>query len=172
MDRVLRIFALFGCVWCSRRIGLWLILRITGSVPATGTAIEPTPNQNLGCTRNGGFGIGLAAVGLLLAGAVAAIPSITRDRTCHKMFRDGRTSIGPQASLDLQIAIDDWPKLTKMFEQFGNEHQLSFRDAGENRRTLCWYWPLASAEKTKSTSRPSMSIGRTRITHPSFPGAE
>jgi hypothetical protein len=74
-------------------------------------------------------GTALAAVAIALAALVVAIPSITKDRTCHNMLRDGRSSVRPQLNVDLQIAIEDWPKLIRQFEDFGKTHALSFRNS-------------------------------------------
>jgi hypothetical protein len=76
----------------------------------------------------------VASVGLavMLAAGVFAIPAITRDRTCHNMFRNGGTSIVPQVRMDLQIEMADWPRLTELFERFATAHDLSFRNSSQD----------------------------------------
>lgn len=77
----------------------------------------------------------LAVVALAAAasGIALALPEITKDRTCHNMFRDGRTSVSPVLSIDLNAPHGDWPKLAAVMEQVGRRHQLSFRDASLSR---------------------------------------
>jgi hypothetical protein len=45
------------------------------------------------------------------------------------VLRD-RDSISPQVSMELPIAADDLPKLTKVIQDFAGAHKLSFRDVG------------------------------------------
>lgn len=71
----------------------------------------------------------LAVAALLLTGGVLAIPSMMADRTCHNLLRDGRNGIGPQIRAYLQLNLEDWPRLTKVVEDFGIKHELSFRDS-------------------------------------------
>jgi hypothetical protein len=63
--------------------------------------------------------------------AMCAIPAITADRSCHNMFRDGRTSIGPVVHWDLEISDSEWPKLKELLESFATTHHLSFRDESD-----------------------------------------
>src|SRR5581483_6658270 len=79
-------------------------------------------------------GQALAAVGVMLAAGIFAIPSITKDRTCHNMFRDGnRTSIAPQETIELQLVEYRWPELRKLLADFRAAHNLSVRDSSETR---------------------------------------
>ena len=74
-----------------------------------------------------------AVIALLLTGGVAAIPAITKDRTCHNMFRDGRrTGVTPQARIGLEIDVEGWPKLIQTLQQFAAAHSLSFRNASKS----------------------------------------
>jgi len=75
-------------------------------------------------------GIGMALFGLVAAGTIFALPTITMDRSCHNMARDGRTSIKPKLHMALDIAMEDWPILTKITEDFGAAHSLSVRISG------------------------------------------
>lgn len=63
--------------------------------------------------------------------AMCVIPAITADRSCHNMFRDGRTSIGPAVHWDLEISDSEWPKLKELLESFATTHHLSFRDESD-----------------------------------------
>ena len=77
--------------------------------------------------------LSLATIALLLTGAVAAIPAITKDRTCHNMFRDGRrTGIASQANIQLDVGMEEWPKLIDIFKKFGATHNLSFRNTSKS----------------------------------------
>jgi hypothetical protein len=76
----------------------------------------------------------LAAIALLLTGAVAAIPEIAEDRTCHNMFRGGRrTGVAPQANIQLDVDVKEWPTLIQIFEKFGAAHDLSFRNSSQSK---------------------------------------
>jgi hypothetical protein len=72
-------------------------------------------------------------VAVLLAGAVVALPSITKDRTCHNMFRDGRRTIGAKVRIYLQVDNNDWSTLKKVIEDFSAKRELSFRDSSQTR---------------------------------------
>jgi hypothetical protein len=55
------------------------------------------------------------------------------------LFRDGRTSIGPQIGADISLPAEEWPTLTQIFVDFGRTHSLSFRrDERIRRGTLMW----------------------------------
>jgi hypothetical protein len=77
--------------------------------------------------------VALTAVAAIASTAIAAIPSITMDRSCHNMFRDGRRSVPTRLSIDLDIAMDDWPALTAALENFGASHGMLFRNASSSR---------------------------------------
>ncbi|MDB5411450.1 MAG: hypothetical protein JWL84_6362 [Rhodospirillales bacterium] len=70
----------------------------------------------------------LAGGAVLAAFAVALVPSLTKDRTCHNMFRDGRSSVSPKLDIDLDVAINDWPVLARLLEEFANSRGMSFRN--------------------------------------------
>ena len=90
-------------------------------------------------TGSGGSGerpsrmLPIASVGLaiMLVAGVFAIPTITMGRTCHNMLRE-RTSIGPKVLVDLQVQIEDWPKLTETFERFANVHNLALKNSSQD----------------------------------------
>jgi hypothetical protein len=75
----------------------------------------------------------LTAAATIASVAVAAIPSITMDRSCHNMFRDGRRSVSANLNIDLDIATGDWPAVTTVLEGFGVSHGMSFRDSSSSR---------------------------------------
>lgn len=61
--------------------------------------------------------------------AALAIPSITRDRTCHNPLRDGRNFIAPAFNAQLSLPPQDFPELTQTFGRFAAERSWSFRDS-------------------------------------------
>jgi hypothetical protein len=65
--------------------------------------------------------------------AFAELPAITKDRTCHNMFRDGRTSASTKVNIDLDVMPQDWPRLATLFQQFSSSHHMSFRNSSETR---------------------------------------
>jgi hypothetical protein len=77
--------------------------------------------------------VGTLALAVLLTTSVFAIPVITKDRTCHNMFRDGRTSVGSQANMYVSMGMDEWPKLTEIFDHFAPAHGMSIRNSSLNR---------------------------------------
>ena len=79
------------------------------------------------------------AAAVVLTCAVFLLPSIVRDGSCHNLFRDGRTSIGPQIGADIILPAEDWPTVTQTFVDFGQTHSLSFRRDEQIRHgTLMW----------------------------------
>ncbi|PJG52817.1 hypothetical protein CVM73_23420 [Bradyrhizobium forestalis] len=63
----------------------------------------------------------------LLSCGVFILPVAVRDRTCHNLFRDGRTSVGPQVYANLKVPPEDWKKLEQTFVDFGQAQALSIR---------------------------------------------
>jgi hypothetical protein len=117
--------AIFGAYGAAGGFVFWLTLRWSGVLTVTyPEATRPMPSQSR-------IGILLAAAAVTTSVAVAALPSITKDRSCHNMFRDGRGSVVPKVRIDLDIAMDDWPRLTNLLEQFGASHNMSFRSSNE-----------------------------------------
>jgi hypothetical protein len=104
----------------------WLTLKLSGALAAG----EPVPAP--GSRRGARATVGLALAAVALAALVFAIPAIRKDRTCHNMFRDGGSSISPQVNLDLALGFEDWPALTKRFEDFAAAHALSLRDSSRS----------------------------------------
>ena len=125
--------ALLGACGALAGLTFWLVLRFSGCVTKADLATTQ-PQQRSGSRRDGTrMAIGFASVGVLLVGVIVAIPSITKDRTCHNMFRDGRSSIGPKVVMDLKIDVDEWSRLAEFFERFGTTQGLSFRNTSESR---------------------------------------
>ena len=73
----------------------------------------------------------LGATAVLLTSIVLAIPTITKDRSCHNMFRDGRQHVTPQVGIELHIDAQDWPKLTEVFKELASGYALSFRNSSK-----------------------------------------
>jgi hypothetical protein len=96
----------------------WLTLRSCGLLGAE----SETPSRRWNAAL-----AGFAAVAAL---AVAAVPQTTKDRSCHNVLRDGRSSAGPSLRVDLDIAMDDWSILTTLVEGFAVSHGMLFRNAG------------------------------------------
>jgi hypothetical protein len=108
----------FGLLGATGGFVFWLALRSCGLL---GTVAE-TPSR-----RWNALLAGLATVASL---AVAAIPGMTMDRSCHNVLRDGRSSAAPSLNVDLDIPMDDWPTLTTLVEGFAVSHGMLFRNAG------------------------------------------
>jgi len=108
----------------------WLTLRHSGVLAVTRQVPAET---TLGRSR---IGIFLAGTAVAASVAVSALPSITRDRSCHNMFRDGRSSARPMANIDLDIGMDDWPRFTKLLEGFGTSHGMSFRNSNDSKPSV------------------------------------
>ena len=68
----------------------------------------------------------VSAAALLTCG-VFILPVVVRDRSCHNLFRDGRTSVAPQVYANLKVPAEDWRTLEQTLADFGNAHALSIR---------------------------------------------
>src|SRR6266571_157136 len=115
---------LFGSLGALAGLTFWTALKLSSVLPLINAAADlaSLPRRGVHPATT------LAAFAVLATTAVAAIPTITKDRTCHNMFRDGRASIGPRVNIDLQIGLDEWARLTKLLEDFAAMHGLSFRN--------------------------------------------
>lgn len=74
--------------------------------------------------------------GWVTAGLIAfviLIPNATKDRSCHNPLRDGKSSIGPVLSIQINVSIDEWRQVRKIFSAFANKNSLSFKDSSESR---------------------------------------
>jgi hypothetical protein len=55
---------------------------------------------------------------------------IGRATTC---FATCRTGVAPQANIQLDVDLKEWPKLIQIFEKFGAAHNLSFRNSSQSK---------------------------------------
>lgn len=119
-------FGLFGAL---AGFVFWIVLRISGEIatrkPSADHGSEQT-GDHFASARTSAL---LGATAVLLTSVVLAIPTITKDRSCHNMFRDGRQHVTPMVSIELHIDTQDWPKLAEVFKEFASAHALSFRDS-------------------------------------------
>jgi hypothetical protein len=79
----------------------WVAMRVSGQLAGW-------PNRTdaqLSKLGRGSWGVVSAAV--VLTGAVFLLPSVVKDNSCHNLFRDGRTSIGPQINADISLSTED-----------------------------------------------------------------
>lgn len=111
----------FGLLGAIGGFVFWLTLRSCGVL---GIAAE---------TRSRRWNAALAGLAAVASLAVAAIPGMTKDRSCHNVLRDGRSSAAPSLNVDLDIPMDDWPTLTTLVEGFAVSHGMLFRTAGINK---------------------------------------
>jgi hypothetical protein len=74
----------------------------------------------------------LASAAAAASVAVAAIPSITMDRSCHNVFRDGRRSVLTSLNIDLDITMEEWPAVTTVLENFAVSHGMLFRNSSNS----------------------------------------
>jgi len=89
---------------------------------------EASPERSGNYERASSF----AFVGAVaLSFGVLLIPIAMKDRSCHNVFRDGRSHISSELNIDLQISEDEWPTLVAVFQSFAEDHGLSFRDSSE-----------------------------------------
>jgi len=102
----------------------WLTLKI-GSPTAD-------PSDHPKTSVNPRIAVVLAGIAIAASAVVFAIPSITKDRSCHNLFRDGRKSAEPKVSIDLDLTMDDWPAVTAFIKDFAAAHSMSFRDSSRS----------------------------------------
>jgi hypothetical protein len=117
----------FGGFGALGGIAFFLILKLTGG------AVRADNETAAPITRRASLATScLAVLAILLTGTALAIPNITMDRTCHNMLRDGRTSVHSKVNVRLAIPVEDWPRLTRLFEEFGAANDLSFRNSNHD----------------------------------------
>jgi hypothetical protein len=121
--------ALFGALGAVGGFVFWSTFRWTGLLIAPD--LRPTPSLT-----NSRSGVWLAGAAVTASIIVGAIPSITKDRSCHNLFRDGRTSAVPKVRIDLDAGMDDWPRLTDLTQKFGTAHGMRFRNSNETRSDI------------------------------------
>jgi hypothetical protein len=122
-----RLLIFLGLLGLLAGVVFWLTLK--WSAP-TKPAAHDVPGSQQTLRRRS---VALAAIALLLAGTALAMPTITMDRTCHNMRRDDtRTVIPAQAVVELQIDMEEWPRLIHALEQYGAAHGLSLRNTSKS----------------------------------------
>lgn len=119
--------AMFGALGAAGGLGFWLWLRLAGVVPVAAYASD-TPARRLRYTD-----MSLPLVVALGAGSILSVSVLTQDKSCHNVLRDGRSSIGSELRIDLDIDHAEWPVLEQEFESFAAAHSLSFRNNSEER---------------------------------------
>jgi len=66
-------------------------------------------------------------ISMLMIAGVFLSPALTKDRSCHNLFRDGRTSASPSLTGELIITKDEWRDLERFYGQFAQAHDLNFK---------------------------------------------
>jgi hypothetical protein len=128
-----KLLVLLGLIGALSGVVFWSTLRWVGQSTLASRAVGGSKVPVEGSTPSS-RAMSLAAIALMITGAIAAIPEIARDRTCHNMFRDGRrTGVAPQANIQLDVDLKEWPKLIQIFEKFGPAHDLSFRNSSQSK---------------------------------------
>jgi hypothetical protein len=121
------LFGLFGAL---AGLVFWITLKAWGWRAAPAEIIATLPRRTRFVRIGGSAGTLVLAV--LLTTGVFAIHVIW-DRTCHNPFRDGRTLVRSQANMYVSVGMDEWPKLTEIFERFAPAHGMSTRNSSLNR---------------------------------------
>ena len=124
--QTLAYFGLFGAL---AGLIFWTVLKLSGELATREPSADYGSEQTSYRSGSARPSMLLGAAAVLLTSIVLAIPTITKDRSCHNMFRDGRQSVIPRVSIDLNIDVQDWPKLTEVLKEFASGHALSFRNS-------------------------------------------
>lgn len=123
----LKLLGMFGGLGAVGGLVFWLTLRWSGVPMMTDS------NSSKPVLRQRRTGIWLASVAIAASAVIFALPSLTADRSCHNMFRDGRSSVSSKVNIDLDISMGDWSRLARLLEEFGRSHRMSFRNSSESR---------------------------------------
>jgi len=122
-----------GAFGLAAAFAFWAVLRWSD-----GSALEPIATgagRETPCARQ--WAVVLAAT--LLTCGVVVLPGRVIDRSCHNLFRDGRTSIGPEIVAYIDLNPEDWQKLQQIFSDFGSAHSLDLRtDQNVRSGKLLW----------------------------------
>ncbi|MEM6582921.1 MAG: hypothetical protein AAF699_16695 [Pseudomonadota bacterium] len=104
--------------------------------------------------------------------AVLLIPSATKDRSCHNVLRDGRTSIGPVLMIDLDISEADWPDLQELYADLASARGLEFRDSSKHRPGVSNLLYLSACEDgfTIMTNEQRWSRANSKVLLPQITG--
>jgi hypothetical protein len=123
-----QIMALFGACGAVGGLAFWACLKASNpkrdsaaSHEVVAVRAQPLP-----------VGARILAIGVpILLAVVIGIPTITKDRSCHNLLRDGRNSISTVLNIDLHIPDHEWPVLADLLGRFAATHKFSFRDASK-----------------------------------------
>lgn len=119
----------FGLLGVGGALVFWVIIR--RSVLSEEEAKESAPPRKLQTTL-----LSVTAAGVIAA--AFAIPYATADRSCHNPLRDGRTSIGPVASFDLRVGVDQWRNVEDEMEEFRRSGGWSVRSDVRTDESFPW----------------------------------
>jgi hypothetical protein len=123
----LKVLGMLGGLGALGGLVFWLTLRSSGALAvAASDLVETAPRRHSINLLFGGAALAVSA-------AIFALPTITQDRSCHNMFRDGRRSVSSQLNIDLAIAASEWSRLAQLLEDFAVKHGMSYRNASEER---------------------------------------
>jgi hypothetical protein len=122
-----------GLLGVSGGLIFWLTMRICGQIADRPDKLEALPSKPSARSWS------TASAAFLLSCATLVLPSVVKDYSCHNLFIDGRTSVGPQIRADLKLPAESWSTLRQIFVDFGAAHALSFRSDEQIRRgTVTW----------------------------------
>jgi len=68
-----------------------------------------------------GLGAGALAVALVV------LPILSKDRSCHNPFRDGRNHIRPVLNIDLNLEESNWEAVHAFYQHFSENNRLDFK---------------------------------------------
>lgn len=118
-----------GLIGLAGGLAFWLTMRLSGQIPAGPKAAETPDGISPAIFR------AIAATAISSTCAVLLLPSITKDNSCHNLFKDGPLSFHHlQIYADVALAHEDWPALTQIFTNFAAAHSLSLRSDQHIRR--------------------------------------
>lgn len=128
----LEMLAQFGGLGIAGGLVFWAAMKrltpsLVGSTDRSDSHVA-SAERSVKYERVGSFAF-VGAVALSIG--VFFIPIAMKDRSCHNVFRDGRSHISSELNIDLQISEDEWPTLVAVFQSFAEDHSLSFRDSSE-----------------------------------------
>jgi hypothetical protein len=109
-----------GLIGLAGGLTFWLVTRLSGQIPPEPATATP-PARSPAMSRT------VAVVAIAATCAVLLLPSIVTDKSCHNLFRDGRTSIAPQIYARVNLTAEDWPALTQLTTDYAAAHSLSLR---------------------------------------------
>lgn len=122
-----KLLGMFGGLGAVGGLVFWLTLRWSGALMINDS------NSSKPVLRQQRIGFWLASVAITASAAIFALPSLTADRSCHNMFRDGRRSVSSKVNIDLDITMGEWSRLARVLEEFGTSRGMSFRNSSESR---------------------------------------